>query len=185
MTRGTARGPFIVAPKKQPDLLTVYSERREEIARFLRARLRSATDAEDVVQELYLKLSRAASLEVRNPSAYLFQMALNLARDYRRGQNRARAREASWVESQNTMSGNDAVDESPSAEAAIGGKQRLARLRDALEELPEQCRRAFVMHKLEGLGHQDIATRLGVSRSAVEKYMHVALRHLIDRLGRD
>jgi RNA polymerase sigma-70 factor (ECF subfamily) len=54
----------------------------------------------------------------------------------------------------------------------------------ALDELSPQCRRVFVMHKLEGLSHPEISARVGISRSTVEKHMGSALKHLIKRLGR-
>ena len=70
-------------------------------------------------------------------------------------------------------------------ESAYAAKQRVAAIRNALEELSPQCRRVFVMHKFEDLSHEEVARRVGISRSTVEKHMHTALKHLIARLGRD
>jgi RNA polymerase sigma-70 factor (ECF subfamily) len=58
-------------------------------------------------------------------------------------------------------------------------------VRRALDELSPQCRRIFVLHKFDGLSHKEIAERVNISRSTVEKHMHTALKHLIERLGRD
>ena len=52
----------------------------------------------------------------------------------------------------------------------------------ALAELPLNCRRVFIWQKIEGLTQQEIATRLGLSKNMVEKYMIRTLRHLRDRL---
>lgn len=163
------------------DLLSVYFSKREAIERFLAARLGNREEAEDVLQELFLKLKRLELTgEVRDPAAYLFRAALNLARDHRRERQRARTREADWVDSS-----SPGRVEAPVAEAAFAARQRLEAIRRALDELSPQCRRVFLLHKFEGLSHEEVAQRAGISRSTVEKHMHTALRHLIARLGRD
>jgi RNA polymerase sigma factor (sigma-70 family) len=172
---------------QQPSqLLELYFSRRDAIARFLAARLGNRQEAEDVLQELFLKLDRnVASEEVRDPAAYLFRMAANLARDHRRERQRAHTREADWADVQSMVAGSDIVEDAPSAEAAYGAKQRLAAIRAALDELSPQCRRVFTLHKFDGLSHEEVAKQAGISRSTVEKHMHTALKHLIERLGRD
>jgi RNA polymerase sigma-70 factor (ECF subfamily) len=50
-----------------------------------------------------------------------------------------------------------------------------------LDRLPAQTRQVFVMHKFEGLTHTEVAHRLGISRSAVEKHVSTALRRLLER----
>jgi RNA polymerase sigma factor (sigma-70 family) len=165
-------------------LLTHYLERREAIRRFLVARVGSSHEADDLLQELFLKLSRfEPAEEVRDPVSYLFRTALNLARDSRRERQRAGSRDAVWADSRHTMFGSETIDDSPSAEDAVTAKQRVAAVHKAMNELSIQCRRVFTLHKLEGLSHQQVAERLGVSRSTVEKHMHTALKHLIERLG--
>jgi RNA polymerase sigma-70 factor (ECF subfamily) len=164
-----------------------YLSHRDSIMRFLIARLGNKADAEDVVQELFLRLSGIeVQQDVRNPTAYVFTMALNIARDYRRGRQRARVRDASWVEAHyDITSGSEAVADIASAEDAYGAKQRVLAVRSALNELSSQCRRVFLLHKFEDLSHAEIALRLGISRSTVEKHMNTALRHLLRRLVRD
>jgi RNA polymerase sigma factor (sigma-70 family) len=163
----------------------VYTARRTDLARFLIARLGNREDAEDVLQELYLKVSRATADDVIDPAAYLYRMAMNLARDFRRGAARGRARDAGWAEASHTMVGTDAKDDMPSPESALAAKQRLAQVRLVLDGLSPQTRRIFVLHKIEGRSHQEIATALGISKSSVEKHMHAALQRLIARLGRN
>ncbi len=53
----------------------------------------------------------------------------------------------------------------------------------ALDELPPQCRKAFRLHKLDGLSHAETAAAMGISRSAVEKHISAALKFLLARLG--
>jgi RNA polymerase sigma-70 factor (ECF subfamily) len=167
------------------ELLEVYWSRRPALTRFLTARLGSEEDAEDAIQELYLHIGKVdRSLEIKDTAAYLFRTAANLAKDQTRSRNRTAARERAWASLQR---GSDApeADDAPSAERAYAALQRLAEVRRALDELSPQCRRIFMLHKFEGLTHQEIASRANISRSTVEKHMHTALRHLMKRFGRD
>jgi len=168
--------------------LNAYFENKPAIVRLLAARLGDRHAAEDLAQELYIKITLVdASLQenVRDPAAYLYRMALNLARDYRRERQRAGSREAAWVDSREAMMGKEAISDAPSAEAHYAAKQRLAAVYAALDELSPQCRRVFVLHKLESLSHSEVASRTGITRSTVEKHMRTALVHLVKRLGRD
>src|SRR5271165_2852399 len=97
--------------------MTAYLANKQAIARFLSARLGNRQEAEDLVQELYIKLSGIQAPEdLRDPVAYLYRMAMNLARDHRRERQRARLREAQWVDSGATIVGTEAVADTPSAE---------------------------------------------------------------------
>jgi len=174
-----------VTAERQTELIAAFLSGRDAIRRFLIARLGNAEEAEDLLQELYLKVEHAEPTDVREPAAYLFRMAQNLARDHRRERQRTRKREADWASMQTVTAGTQAVADAPSAESAIAARQRLAAIRAALEELSPQCRRVFTLHKFDELSHQEIAKKAGISRSTVEKHMHTALKHLIARLGRD
>lgn len=166
--------------------MAVYLSRRDAIGRFLSARLGSRDEAEDVLQDLFLRLGRVeAAGDLRDPAAYIFRMALNLARDRRRERGRASARDAQWVNTNYQMAGNEPVLDQPSAETAYNARQRIAAVQRALESLSPQCRRVFQLHKFEGLSHQEVAERTGITRSTVEKHMNTALKHLIQRVGSD
>lgn len=170
--------------QRKPLLFEIYLTQRGALKRFLTARLGNEEEAEDLVQELFFRLERATiSDDVRNPTAYLYKIALNLAHDHRREQRRARARDGQWLESSRVMIGTEPVANLPTAEAAYDAKQRLAKILNALDDLSPQCRRVFVMHKFEGLSHPEIAMQVGISRSTVEKHMGTALKHLLRRLG--
>jgi RNA polymerase sigma-70 factor (ECF subfamily) len=167
-------------------LLTAYFEQKAAIIRLLSARLADRHAAEDIAQDLYLKVAAMApDSELREPVAYVFRMALNLARDHRRERQRAHNRETDWVDSRSMTVGMDTIADAPSAEDALHAKQRIAAVRAALDELSPQCRNVFVLHKFQGLSHEDVARQAGITRSTVEKHMRTALVHLVHRLGRD
>jgi len=69
-----------------------------------------------------------------------------------------------------------------SPERVLLGAEQLARAISALEELPENTRRVFVLRRYEGMRHEEIATHLGMSVSGVRFHMEKAKAHLARRL---
>ncbi len=176
-------GPRTGAERGRAALIAVYLERRPDLMRFFTLRLRSATAAEDLVQEIFVRLAAAdAPAEIQNPAAYLYRLGSNLMLDRLRGERRTGRREAAWLEVQTSRLGGEEVSAEPSAEAAVAARQRLMLLSEALLDLSPQTQRVFRMHKFEGMSHPQVAQALGVSRSAVEKHMMAALKHLAARL---
>lgn len=160
-------------------LRQAYLERRSDLVRFFTARLKSAAAAEDLVQDIYVRVAAVpADAEIRAPAAFLYRLGSNLMLDRLRGERRAAARDAAWREGQRTVLGAEEVAEDPSAEQALAARQRLAVIVAALEALPPLTQRAFVMHKFDGLSHAEVAAALSISRSAVEKHIMAVLKHL-------
>jgi RNA polymerase sigma-70 factor (ECF subfamily) len=161
-------------------LIGALLERREDLRRYFAARVGDA-DADDLVQETYLRAAAVPDdAEVRSPGAYLYRLGANVMLDRLRQQRARGNRDGDWREAMvsSTASGED-MDDSAPADRALIARDRLRRLRDALGELPESVQRTFHLHKVEGLSHAEVAARLGVSRSLVEKHMMRALKHLL------
>lgn len=164
-------------------LIRLYLERRTDLVRFFTMRLRSVAAAEDLVQDIYVRLSGLEQpAEIQNPMAYLYRLGSNLMLDRLRGERRMAHRDGAWLDSQTTRVGTEEISSEPSAETAVAARQRLALLTAAISELNPQTQRIFRMHKFEGLTHPEVAAALGISRSAVEKHMMAALKHLLARL---
>jgi RNA polymerase sigma factor (sigma-70 family) len=164
-------------------LLAAFLERRENLVLFVAARLRSMATAEDLVQDLFLKVAAMEpQAEVRAPVALLYRMAVNLMVDHVRSDQRASQRNAQWRrETHTTLGGLDIVGE-PAADEALVAKERVRQLAEAVAELPPQMGRAFRLHKLEGLSQAETAQAMGVSRKMVEQHIGVAIRRLAERL---
>jgi RNA polymerase sigma-70 factor (ECF subfamily) len=164
-------------------LLETYLERRPDLLRFFTLRLRSAAAAEDVVQDIYLRLAALdPRTEIHNPVGYLYRLGSNLMLDRLRGERRTAVRDASWRDSNRTLVGSEEIADEPSADQAVAARQRLNAIVAALQELPQQTQRVFRMHKFDGLTHPEVAQALGISRSAVEKHVMAALKLLSARL---
>lgn len=145
----------------------------QRLRRYVRRRLGSDEDAADVVQDAYLRL--VSTSDVRNPHAFLHTAALNLVRDHARSVAVRRAVHA------------DAVDEVaavvPSVEKAVADREQLAVLERALAELKPNQRAALVLYRFDGLSHAEIADKLGLSVSMIEKHIRRALAHCRARLA--
>jgi RNA polymerase sigma factor (sigma-70 family) len=177
--------PALSAPSSTITPMTrLYGDKRANLVRVFAAKLRSVSEAEDLIQDLFIKVQALGDLEVEGDgSALLFRMANNLMLDRLRSQARAGARDEGWRSLQGEMSGNQQVADVPSAEEIVAGRQRLNTMMTALDTLPPQVARAFKLHKLEGLSHAETAVAMGVSRSSVEKHVSAALKALIARLA--
>ena len=174
-----------MAPRDDGDpLLAEYLQRRDNLVRFLAARAGSMTAAEDLAQELYLRLAtRDRSAEVGNAGALLYRMAINLMLDRARGEVRSAARDGAWRQlSRSDLGGVDISDDPPADEAAASA-QRLRQLVAAVGDLAPQMGRAFRLHKLEGLSHAETARAMGLSVKAVEKHVSAALKALTAKLA--
>lgn len=158
----------------------LFERHRSELRRFLEALCQNPHDAEDLLQELWIKVATSPVGPVGNGRAYLFRMANNLAIDQFRSRQQAKARQASWLESLGRGHGlpEDQPDPSANAEAVMSGRQESEALAQAILALPPGARRALTLHRLEGLSHAEVARTMGISRSGVEKHLALAMRRL-------
>ena len=171
-------------PGPTDPLLEIYLERRANLVRYFAARTGSFAVAEDLAQELYLKIAtRDLAITTENPVALIYRIATNVMLDRARGEARAGARDAAWRQSAHlTLGGEDVAAEAPADEAAAS-RQRLRQLVEAAADLPPQMQRAFRLHKLEGLSHAETARVMRISVKSVEKHISGALKSLTARLG--
>jgi len=164
-------------PEQTMDRLTrCFLEIRAELVRFLTRRNGKAA-AEDVVQETWLKLHERGDTESwHEPRAVLFTTAANLGTDVQRREARSDrlfARDGELPE---------AVSPGADPESQAQTESELNTVAAALQELPAQCREAFLLNRLEGLTHSEIAQRLGVSTKTVQRHIERALRRCVQVL---
>nr|WP_314431627.1 sigma-70 family RNA polymerase sigma factor [uncultured Brevundimonas sp.] len=146
---------------------------RGPLFHFFLRRSASRADAEEMVQDLFVRLLRRADLlSLENIDGYVFEAAANMARD--RGRYEQARGHGRHVEIDDLV----APSEAPGAEQIVAGKQRLQRMLTALNALPPRARQVVILRRFENLTYPQIARRLGISVSAVEKHMTRAMTAL-------
>ena len=160
----------------QVQRLTDLSRRfRPILIRFFQKRIRPEWEVEDLVQEVFVRLARRGDLaDVVQVEGYIFQVAANLIRE------RARELEKQKISFEQVETENIQEDFSP--ERILIGRESVAEVYAALHELPQRTRMAFILHRFEDLIHAEIAIRLGVSVSTVEKEIMRAMAYLVRRV---
>lgn len=154
----------------------VVAQYRAPLLRFFRRRVGPGEDADDLVQDVFSRLAGRDLADIVNIQGYVFQVAANVLRD--------KARRAS-VRGIITRApeGFDVEDEAGfSPERILQSKEALQMMIAAIYELPEQVRIVFSHYHFDGVAQVEIARRMGLSLSTVEKHMAKANAHLLYRL---
>ena len=138
-----------------------FAEHSGSMRRMIAARLGSQDDADDLLQELWIRLADVHSGPVANPKAYLHKMALNLANDLVRERVRRRKRESSWSDHMIAEADTVAIDPSPSPERQLSDRMELAAMLATIRSLPDKAQLVFRRHRIDGLSHGEVARELG------------------------
>lgn len=148
---------------------SAFLEHNRFLMKFLARFLSRREDIEDVVQEAYLKAYRAEKDRgsIEQPKAFLFSVAKNLAlNELTRKSNKM----TSYIEDAQTA----AVEMvTATTEHELEASQTLTLYCQAVAALPDRCRRVYLLRKVQGLSHKEIAERLSISRSSVEKHLRI------------
>jgi RNA polymerase sigma factor (sigma-70 family) len=169
-----------MAESKKALVERLFKEQGSSLRAFFLRRVRSQPEAAELAQEVYFRMLQVQDTDaIRNPEAYLFTVASNLAREHavlkRRGQSSVDFTDPT-VEAE--------IAQLPSFGAEIDTADRVRRLREVLPELSAKCQAAVVLQYWHGLSYEEIAQRLGVSTHMVKKYLSQALVHCRRRMAR-
>jgi RNA polymerase sigma-19 factor, ECF subfamily len=156
-------------PVRQRLVRELYIDHHGWLFGWLRKKLRCPSDAADLAQDTFVRVMQSDGLaQLREPRAFLTTTAGRLLIDHLR----RRKLEQSYLAAIALHAPDVAA---PSAEEHQAALETLAALSTMLEMLPPKPRQAFLMYRLEGVPHADIAARLGVSVSMVKQYLAAVL----------
>lgn len=134
-----------------------------DLLRFLRARLSSPADAEDLAQEVYLRLLRVKDTsQIRNRRAYVLRVAANIVMEWRM---LCRNRLSHTPDPLDYMAGENDTEH----QAWLA--QQTRELEAALDTLTPKCRAVLIMHRRDRYTMKEIGERMGISVSMVKKYL--------------
>lgn len=133
-------------------------------------------DVDDLVQDVLVRMHVRGQVDpIANVEGYLFQVAASVLTDRaRRDTVRHRGAHHELTETFHP------IDEL-TPERVLRGREDVDRLANALEEMPEMTRDAFVLHRFEDMSYDAIADHLGISNSAVGRHIMKAVRFLAAR----
>lgn len=133
---------------------------------YLSRTVRSPEDVEDLVQESFLKVLEAASKgEIHYRKTYIYRTAKNLAINSRFRKSNT------MTDSLEDFDDLSVLSHTRGPEQEVGSQEQFELFCLAVKELPRQCRRVFVLRKVYGYSHKEIAKKLGISVNTVEKHI--------------
>jgi RNA polymerase sigma-70 factor (ECF subfamily) len=148
------------------------------LRRWLQRRPVVGLEVDDVIQETYAVLATLVTVDhILSPRAYVFRTALSLVRRHLR---RARIVRIDAVDDVHLAA---APADTASPEQDVAARQELRFVQHALADLPPRCREVFLLRKMEGLSQREIARRVGISESTVEKHISRGLRLLLSAVA--
>lgn len=158
-----------------------FHTHQQQLLSFLRRRTGSHEDAQDLVQESYLRMVRFGYTDPPRPEpvwrSLLYRTANSLVSNLGREQRSHHAAE------HDAFDELELVSELPSPERQVEARQEFARMLEALHELPPRCRQVFLLHRLHGKSYSEIAVHCDISVKAVEKHISKALAAFRSRVG--
>lgn len=158
------------------DLRDVDKRLRSALIAFFLRRTGNAAEAEDLTQEVFIRLAGSTGYQDASKDSYIFAIAANLLRDKaRREAVRSNYREEKRLED---YVGVDILD--PHRFAT--GREELAALARAIAGLPEKTRRIFTLYRIENLDKRAIAESFGLTIRSVEIHIQRAMILLVEKL---
>ncbi|MGK7390515.1 MAG: RNA polymerase sigma factor [Candidatus Cyclobacteriaceae bacterium M2_1C_046] len=151
----------------------LFEKLSKDLYRFLYYKYGEANSPHDLVQEAFLKLwNNCSKVAPEKARSFLFTVASNQVL------NEISKKKTALNYSKEKV--KHYTHESP--EYVLEENEYMSRLQSALEDLSEEQRVTFLLNRVEGKKHQEIADMLGISRKAVEKRIYTALRILKEKV---
>ena len=154
------------ATDNKPGISATFLKYRSSLMRYISRFIHQPQDIEDIVHETFLRTYAAEiSTQIQSPRAFLFKTAKNLALKHL---DKCSVRLTDYVGDLDAL--EVSMDEL-STEARVESHERFIAFCRAVRTLPLQCRRAFILRKVYGLTHKEVAEQLDISVSTVEKHL--------------
>ena len=160
-------------------IFSVFRSNENMIRKFLRRYVSSRHEIEDITQETILRALHAEkSREIREPKAFLFGIAKNIVR------KELHRKSTNLIQFIEDFDGERHFSYETDTEGMLDARERLLIFWEAVATLPPQCQRVFVMKKVYGYSHKEIASRLNISVSTIEKHAASGLRRCSEYMDR-
>ena len=158
-------------PANRRDFAGFYRATVAPLRRYLARLLGNTTEAQDIAHDAYVRVyPKVLDQSAVKPEAVLYTTARRLAINQLKRRGIAPFAPGAPVET--------AASQAPGVAQQVMARQELRQLEEAIARLPEGCRAVLLLRKIDFLSHREIADRLGIAISTVEKQHARALRLL-------
>lgn len=141
--------------------------------------VKNRDEAEDLVQEAYARLFRLENWDrITNPHAFTMRILHNEAME------RFRRADVVAIDRGASLNALEPVDDDPRPDAIFFARREYQHVLKMMDSLPERCREVIRLRRIEGLSPKEVAEKMDISVSTVEKHLTKGLRLLFDRLAR-
>jgi RNA polymerase sigma-70 factor (ECF subfamily) len=166
-------------PQRGTDSLTsLYQRWRHPLVRLFQRRSHSREQSEEAAQDVFVRIAVSGrSLAPEEEKPYLSTVARSVATDDWRKNGRDCALETVSMEAAGEELESLPADDALSPLEIAAHRQRIARLNDAVAELPERQRQAFLLNRIDGLSHDEVAAAMGITPRMVAKHLHRAMAY--------
>jgi len=160
-------------------ILNAFRNSESVLRGFVRRFVSNDHDVEDICQETVTRaLEAERSRAIAEPRAFLFGVARNVVRKRLDKQSR------NLIDFVDDFTLRDFASESPPLEQVIDDRQRMLQFIEVVAMLPPQCQKVFVMKKVYGYSHKEIASKLRISVSTVEKHVAAGMKRCMDGMAK-
>ena len=155
----------------QSTVFKVFEEQQMPLKAFISRLIRKPQDIDDIAQETFVRAFLAEQKgTIQHPKAYLYRIARNLTFEIL---SKKSNKLTSYIEDSSDYSLSDSGED---IEGSVIVREKLDRVKVAIAEMPPQCQRVFIMHKVYGFKYKEISQQLGISVSTVEKHIMTGLK---------
>jgi RNA polymerase sigma factor (sigma-70 family) len=168
-----------MAERAEAAIVTLGRRHRPALLAFFIRHVRNPVEAEDLTQEVLLRLVRLSSEDVTDPDAYIFRIASNLVRDRHR---RLQVREA-WRT--DVIHRDEGAADYFDPLRVLEGHKAVERVVAIISEMPERTRDVLLLFRVDRIRKKEIAETFGISVSAVDKHLIRATAFLAKHLEQD
>ena len=148
-----------------------FLEQQGSLKYFISRFVKRPHDIDDIAQETFIRAIRAEKRnEIEFPRAYIYRIARNLSYEFL---SKKHVKLTQYIDD---CAFEDLAVPISDTENIIAVNERMTKVKEAIADLPPQCQRVFIMHKVYGFKYREIASQLGISMSTVEKHIISGLR---------
>lgn len=178
--------PIPMTAKRAKVLTDVLKQFNRKLTGFVRNRVRSDADAEDIMQDVWLQLSNLADLDnLDNVSAWLYEVARNKITDRSRKKSNVLLEDYGYTDQEDDFHFKEILlmDDSDNPELSFFKELFWKEFEKALDELPPNQREVFLLNEMEDMTLREIAERQGENLKTIISRKGYAVKHLRNKLN--